>query len=109
MNRLEQELQGMYLFLLYFQRNRQYYSIVREAEFVVDDEVNNYYNTFEAGYLKDLERIKFQGAKSKKVLANALLGISHYFGIEVLFSENIKDEKNVIQKFGPLMRDGIKE
>ena len=108
LNRLEQELQGMYLFLLYFKTNREYYRIVREAEFVVSDEVNNYYNAFEAGYLKDLDRIKYPGAKSKKVLANALLGISHYFGIEVLYSGNITEEKSVILEFGTLMSEGMK-
>lgn len=108
LNRLEQELQGMYLFLSYFTTNREYYSIVREAEFVVSDEVNNYYNDFEAGYVKDLERIKYPGAKSKKILANALLGISHYFGIEVLYSGNITDGKSVILEFGNLMSEGMK-
>ncbi|WP_129409437.1 TetR/AcrR family transcriptional regulator [Marinitoga lauensis] len=41
LNRLEKEIVGIYLFLEFFSKNRNYYEIIREAEFVVNDEVKN--------------------------------------------------------------------
>jgi AcrR family transcriptional regulator len=58
LNRTEQEIQGMYLFYEHFKQNRSYYSIVREAEFVVNEEVTTYYDKFERGYNKTLNHIK---------------------------------------------------
>ncbi len=50
LNRLEQELQGMFLFLNYFSKNRNYYEIVREAEFVVSAKVIEYYQSKESNH-----------------------------------------------------------
>jgi AcrR family transcriptional regulator len=108
LNRLEQELQGLHLFLLYFGKNREYYSIVREAEFVVNDEVKEYYNGFERGYLKDLAQTRARDPQKKRIIANALLGLSHYFGIDYFFSKTIKDERSAILQLGELLCRGIK-
>ncbi len=108
LNRLEQELQGLFLFLRYFKKNKEYYSIVREAEFVVSKEAERYYDKFEEGYLKNLDEIGVRTQRDKRVIANAMLGISHFFGIEVLFSKNIKNEKDVIIALGTLLHRGIR-
>lgn len=106
LNRLEQELQGMSLFLKYFSGHRNYYEIVREAEFVVNQEVGRYYDRFEEGYLKNMIEIKYP---DQRTIVNALIGISHYLGIEILFYENIADQENAILDLGRYLHEGISE
>ncbi|MFW6209712.1 MAG: TetR/AcrR family transcriptional regulator, partial [Spirochaetota bacterium] len=106
LNRTEQEIQGMYLFYEHFKQNRSYYSIVREAEFVVNEEVTAYYDKFERGYNKTLNHIK---TEDKKLVANALMGISHYFGIESIFSRNVDDIQSTILHIGRLLYQGLAE
>jgi AcrR family transcriptional regulator len=106
LNRLELELQGMYLFLLQFSKNQNYYEIVREAEFVINESVSEYYDRFERGYLKRLSDTK---TYNPRMMANALMGISHYLGIETFFSPTIRDEKKIILELGKFLREGIKK
>lgn len=105
-NRLEKELRGMFLFLKFFSQNKNYYEIVREAEFVVNEEVNNYYESFEKGYLKNLSDIKY---KPDILISNILMGISHYMGIEKFFLDKINDEKIVIKELKECLINGIKK
>lgn len=104
LNRTEQEIQGMYLFYLHFRHHRSYYSIVLEAEFVVSAEATAYYDKFEQGYCRTLRHIK---TDDKKLVGNALMGISHYFGIESIFSKNITDIEGTILKIGRLLYTGM--
>ncbi len=104
LNRTEQEIQGLYLFYCYFQHQKSYYSIVREAEFVVNEEVTAYYDKFEQGYQKTLNHIK---CGDKKLVANALMGLSHYFGIESIFSRNVEDIESTALKIGHLLHNGL--
>ncbi|NBC30853.1 MAG: TetR family transcriptional regulator, partial [Spirochaetes bacterium] len=109
LNRLEQELRGLFLFLKHFSAHPEYYSIVREAEFVVSREVNEYYNGFERGYLRDLPQTRQNTQEAKRIIANALLGVSHYTGIEVLYSRNITDYYQVILQLGRYLYEGVRE
>lgn len=108
LNRLEQELQGLHLFLQHFSKHREYYAIVREAEFVVNGEVNEYYNRFESGYLGDLTETRAEGRRDKRLVANLLMGIAHHFGIEALFSETIADPRKTILELAALLHAGIR-
>jgi AcrR family transcriptional regulator len=108
LNRLERELQGLYLFLTHFSQRPEYYRIVREAEFVVHQEANRYYDKFEEGYLKNLTGTRHEDADSKRVIANCLLGVSHYCGIEVLYSHNITNQYQVILQLGRFLHEGVK-
>jgi AcrR family transcriptional regulator len=51
LNRLERELRGLWLFILFLSMDRNCYNIVREAEFVLPYEVRDYYDAFHRGYL----------------------------------------------------------
>lgn len=108
LNRLETELRGLFLFLKHFSGHPEYYSIVREAEFVVSKEVDEYYNGFERGYLRDLSQTRQESLTGKRIIANALLGVSHYTGIEVLYSGNITDYYQVILQLGRYLHEGIR-
>jgi len=104
LNRLETELQGMQLFLTHFRRNRNYYEIVREAEFVVNETARRYYDSFERGYLKNLQDTR---SVQLRTVANALVGLSHYLGIETFFSRTIRDPEAVILDLGRYLSEGI--
>ena len=106
LNRTEQEIQGMYLFYLHFRYHKSYYSIVLEAEFVVNERATAYYDKFEQGYQKTLSHIKID---DKKLVANALMGISHYFGIESIFSKNVSDIEATILQIGELLHKGLRQ
>jgi AcrR family transcriptional regulator len=104
LNRLETELQGMQLFLSHFARNRNYYEIVREAEFVVKEAARQYYDRFEQGYLQGLRDTR---EADPRTVANALLGLSHYLGIETFFSRTIQDPEAVILDLGRFLSRGL--
>jgi len=104
LNRSEKELRGIFCFIKFFNDNLNYYEIVREAEFIVNEKVIEYYNLFEKGYIKNLESIKI---KDKKTTANMLMGISHYLGIEYLFQNKIDDLKIFLKDLSVFFNKGI--
>ena len=106
LNRIEQELQGMYLFLKFFEDKLIYYQIVREAEFVVNGKVKDYYDNFEKGYLKNLKDVKDYDYSA---VANFLVGISHYLGIQTLFNRSAEDKKSIIKELGTLLYSGMEK
>lgn len=103
-NRLEQEIWGIWYFLNYFNKHLEYYSIVREAEFVGKDVVGDYYDAFEAGYIKNLSMI--DGDKRQHA-ANFLIGLAHYTGIEVLHRQRINNVPDFLNMLSELLRTGI--
>jgi len=103
-NRLDQEILGIWHFLNYFRNHLEYYSIVREAEFVGKEVVSQYYDAFEHGYLKNLDSI----SEEKRIhAANFLIGLSHYTGIEVLHRERINDIPRFLVEMSLLLKNGI--
>lgn len=106
LNRTETEVRGMYLFLKYFSTRRHYYEIVREAEFVVKDTVRRYYDKFAEGYRKNLAETRDFDFYT---LSNALIGMSHYLGIETLFTYPGLDSRQVILDLGRYLSRGLKE
>lgn len=104
LNRLEKEIIGIYLFLHFFSKNRNYYEIIRESEFVVNDEVKNYYKAFLDGYLENIENVKYN---NNEMIAMFLMGISHYTGIEYLFENTIKDKNNFLLSLSNYLKNGI--
>ncbi|WP_081429189.1 TetR/AcrR family transcriptional regulator [Petrotoga mobilis] len=105
LNRAENELRGIYLFLKYFESNSEYYKIVRESEFIVKKAANDYYDRFEKGYVENLERTKIE---DKKLIANSLMGVSHYTGIDRIFLKRIKDIKSVLKELSIYLTHGIR-
>jgi AcrR family transcriptional regulator len=103
-SRWEREVRGMWNFLGYFARHPQYYEIVREAEFVAPGAVRDYYDAFERGYCESLG--EFPGAE-RPVIANFLMGVSHYLGIEVLFSKGVVNAEDSVRALGDLLAHGI--
>jgi AcrR family transcriptional regulator len=82
LNRLERELRGLWLWLIYLSRDRNCYAIVREAEFVLPAAVQDYYGAFVQGYRKNSEG---NGEADEITAIEFLLGIAHYLGLETAF------------------------
>jgi len=106
LSRIEKEIQGWTLFLKYFETHIQNYQLVREAEFVIRDTAREYYNKFETGYLKKSDGIKIE---EEAVVANFLIGIAHFLGIEYFFSKNIIEPRMVIEELSGLICCGVKQ
>ncbi len=103
-SRWVQEVEGMWNFLNYFSRHPEYYEIVREAEFVVPDSVRDYYDAFEHGYVSRLTAFP---EERRSLVANFLMGISHYLGIEVLFQKRVTDVPTAVRELGTLLAHGV--
>jgi len=104
-SRLEQEVYGVWHFLSYFNGRKEYYSIVREAEFVAKPWVKRYYDAFEAGYMHNLT--SYDG-ETRRVAANFLMGPSHYVGIEALLNGRVGDVPAFIGELARLLKQGVK-
>lgn len=102
--RWQQEVLGIAHFLEAFDSHRNFYEIVREAEFVVPQTVREYYDAFERGYCEGLTGFE---ANDRPVVANFLMGLSHYIGIEVLLQQSITDRHALLVELGGLLRSGI--
>lgn len=99
-----QEVHGIWNFLHFFSRHPEYYEIVREAEFVVPDSVREYYKAFERGYLPTLSTVP---PDQRATVANFLMGISHYLGIEVLFQRRVGHVSEAVRELGQLLTHGL--
>ncbi|MBN1519519.1 MAG: TetR/AcrR family transcriptional regulator [Spirochaetales bacterium] len=112
LNRLERELQGMYLFAAFLSMDRWCYNIVREGEFVAPDRVRAYYGAFENGYRKQgTDGMDARRAESDPLWEDTaiqfMLGISHYFGIELLFEGLGRGARGVIEGVAKLLSRGL--
>ena len=105
LNRVAREIEGWALFLKYFETHIQNYQIVREAEFIIRDTAQEYYNKFEEGYLKNEDGYK---SDDKRISVNYLIGIAHFLGIESFFSKDIVDSRKVLEELSGIICRGIK-
>ncbi|AHC15349.1 TetR/AcrR family transcriptional regulator [Salinispira pacifica] len=103
-NRLEQEIYGVWHFLSFFNVHTEYYSIVREAEFVGKPWVREYYNAFEEGYMQNLTLFP---SEQRRIAANFLMGLSHYVGIEALLNKRIINIPGFISELSNLLCKGV--
>ncbi len=103
LNRLEQTIRGFYIFIRHLEINPAYYTIVREAEFVIDTTVEEYYDKFEKGYLKQM----YPGSPDRVTIANSLSGLGHYFGIEDIFSGNIQGIEESLITLAAFLKSGL--
>jgi len=103
-SRLKQELQGIHQFLAFFGANREYYRIIREAEFVDPATFTAYYDGFSRGYRKNLVTLP---EHERAAAAEFLMGLTHYLGIEVLVSDRIPAVEPILDQIGQLMSSGV--
>ncbi len=112
LNRLEREMQGIFLFGIFLSLDRWCYNIVREGEFVAPEKAREYYAAFEKGYRK----LADSGLSPNKISQDPLyedtaieflLGISHYYGIEVVFDDSPRNARAVVESIGTYLSRGF--
>jgi len=104
LNRLEREMQGIWLFSIFLSIDRYCYNVVREAEFVLPEKVKEYYDAFERGYGHGEGALEGPEASTR---INFLLGISHYFGIEIVFDHSPENARALVEEIGRRLSDGF--
>ncbi|HOZ71570.1 MAG TPA: TetR/AcrR family transcriptional regulator [Spirochaetales bacterium] len=112
LNRLEEEMQGMFLFGVYLSLDRWCYNIAREGEFVALPTVKEYYAAFKRGY----ERLGAAGMDQEAVASDPLyldsaaefmMGLSHYYGLEVAFDESPHNARAIVEGVGEYLSHGL--
>ncbi|MFH2113555.1 MAG: TetR/AcrR family transcriptional regulator [Spirochaetota bacterium] len=112
LNRVEREMQGIFLFGVFLSLDRWCYNIVREGEFVAPAKVREYYAAFEKGYHKvgdeamDARRIETDPLYRDTAI-EFMLGISHYYGIELTFDDSPHNAKAIVEAIGNYLSTGI--
>ncbi|MBU0956684.1 MAG: TetR/AcrR family transcriptional regulator [Spirochaetes bacterium] len=112
LNRLEQEMQGMYLFAAFLSIDRWCYNIVREGEFVVPHKAKEYYNRFVDAYKKNTDNpIPAPEGQSipdyQRSAIEFLLGLPHYFGLEMIFDHSNQNARMLVREIGSYMARGL--
>jgi AcrR family transcriptional regulator len=112
LNRLETEMQGIFLFGIYLTLDPWCYNIAREGEFVSLPTVKAYYDSFRNGYLKmgDAGFDPAAVASDPEYIGSAIefmMGISHYYGLEVAFDKSPHNAKAVIEGIGDHLIKGL--
>ncbi len=103
LNRLERELRGLWLFIVYLSLERYCYGIVREAEFVLPEAAKAYYDAFVDGYREHDESVQMIDETTE---IEFMLGVAHYLGIEVIFDQSPENARTVISEIGKFYRFG---
>jgi AcrR family transcriptional regulator len=106
LSRLEQEIQGIYLFAFMLTLEESVYNLVREAEFVLPETVKEYYDSFQRGYVRNLTETKNH---DRLTMINALLGVSHYFGMELLFDHSMHHARELLEELSGYLHRGIRD
>ncbi|MFZ3110475.1 MAG: TetR/AcrR family transcriptional regulator [Rectinemataceae bacterium] len=104
LNRLERELRGLWLFIIFLSLDKSCYGIVREAEFVLPTAVKAYYDAFVAGYR---QRSGEKAASEGTTEIEFMLGIAHYLGMDLNFDQSPEKAKKVIVAIGEFYRRGL--
>ena len=105
LSRLEQEVQGIYLFAYLLTIEPSVYNLVREAEFVLPGTVKEYYDSFERGYERTLSGTR---GRDQLTTINMLLGMSHYFGMELLFDHSMHHARELLEELGGYLSHGVR-
>lgn len=112
LNRLEQELQGMFLFATFLSIDKWVYNIVREGEFIVPQKARAYYASFADGYRKNTKLPLPKTAASdlenyETTAIEFLLGIPHYFGLDMIFEQSQHNARILIREIGFCLAQGL--
>jgi AcrR family transcriptional regulator len=106
LNRLERELRGLWLWLVYLSIDKDCYPVVREGEFVVRAAVLDYYGHFAAGYRKNPDG---NGNAHEQTAIEFCLGVAHYLGIEIAFDHSPSNARTVIEALAAYFSRGFSD
>lgn len=104
------KLHTMYLYIfIEFYKNESYkYKLLRDIEFINLDVYMDYLNKIEKLYIDTLERSSFS-ISERRVIANLILGVQHYIGIDMFFTKEINDIDKLLKNMSLMFKNGIKK
>ncbi len=106
LNRLEREMRGLWLWLVYLSIDKDCYSVVREGEFVVAAAAQDYYAQFVDGYRKNRDG---NGQADERTAIEFLLGIAHYLGIESAFDATPSNVRAAVETIAGYLSRGFSD
>jgi AcrR family transcriptional regulator len=98
----------LYLLLEFYGKSPHKYELLRRSEFIVEDMVTEYNNSLNDLYIKTMENLPYN-FEEKRIISSVLLGISHYTGIELFFTNNIEDKNKFLKKMKNYFAKGLKK
>jgi len=98
----------LYLLLEFYGKSPHKYELLRRSEFIVEDMVTEYNNSLNDLYIKTMEDLPYN-FEEKRIISSVLLGISHYTGIELFFTNNIEDKNKFLKKMKNYFAKGLKK
>jgi AcrR family transcriptional regulator len=104
LNRVERELRGLWLFIVFLSLDRHCYRLVREAEFVLPAVVKGYYDAFVSGYRKYGD--SYPGLDPDSAI-EFMLGVAHYLGLETFLGKSLEKTKPLISEIGNYYKKGF--
>lgn len=111
--RYEKEREGLKTFIKFSLEDRLSYRIVWESMFVERQLFIDYYTNFASVYMKQLSHAMDKGEVDPKIdletLAYALMGISNFVGLQIVFKDTISDEEidNIVNNVMKILKNGI--
>jgi AcrR family transcriptional regulator len=106
----ENETHILFLYLLFefYGKSPHKYELLRTSEFIVEDMVTNYNNSLNDLYIKTMENLPYK-FEEKRIISSVLLGISHYTGIELFFTNNVKDKDKFLKEMKNYFANGLRK
>lgn len=98
----------LYIFIEFYKSESYKYKLLRDIEFIKFDVYIDYLNKIEKLHIDILENNNYSTSENR-VIANVLLGVQHYIGIEFFFTKEINDIDKMLKNMSLLFKNGIKK
>ncbi|MEG0070045.1 TetR/AcrR family transcriptional regulator [Cetobacterium sp.] len=104
----ELHIMYLYIFIEFYKSGSYKYKLLRNVEFINFDVYIDFLNKIERLYIDTLEKNGLSISENR-IISNILLGVQHYMGIEIFFTEEIKDINKLLESMSYLFENGIKK
>lgn len=98
----------LYIFIEFYKSASYKYKLLRDVEFINFDVYIDYLNKIEKLHIDILGKNNFSTSENR-VIANLILGVQHYIGIEIFFTKEINDIDKLLKNMSLLFKNGIKK
>ena len=98
----------LYIFIEFYKSASYKYKLLRDVEFINFDVYIDYLNKIEKLHIDILGKNNFSTSENR-VVANLILGVQHYIGIEIFFTKEINDIDKLLKNMSLLFKNGIKK
>lgn len=107
-DRLEIERKGLLIFLKMVRKKPHMYKIIWESLYIDGSLFKDYYESFAARYISQLETMRDQVTDmDHTVMSYALMGIANFIGLKYVFFDQDADLEHVADEVAKLLRHGM--